>query len=216
MTMKRVAFAVAAIAVVALCWFAIRATRPGEAAGEEVAVATAPAETTTAPAGSVAPARAIVSAAPTVASDLSDDGEETPPQQGAVASEEDGEDEERVVDEFYALTDKWIKPVQGGVSIEEADSFAGSFRKVPKGRKAECLQRALNLVPDENVMLLVGILMDKSQEIEFVEMVYNDVLNRDEEVKKPILQQIFKDKSHPCWADTAWILDVTGELPGKK
>ena len=24
--------------------------------------------------------------------------------------------------------------------------------------------------------------------------------------------KIFKDKSHPCWADTAWILDVTGEL----
>ena len=43
----------------------------------------------------------------------------------------------------------------------------------------------------------------------------NDILNRDEDVKKPILQEIFKDKSHPCWADTAWILDVTGELPKK-
>ena len=37
-----------------------------------------------------------------------------------------------------------------------------------------------------------------------------------EDVKKPILQQIFKDKTHPCWADTAWILDVTGELPKAK
>ena len=51
---------------------------------------------------------------------------------------------------------------------------------------------------------------------EIVETVYNDILNRSEEVKKPILQQIFKDKSHPCWTDTAWILDVTGELPKKK
>ena len=45
---------------------------------------------------------------------------------------------------------------------------------------------------------------------------FNDVLNRDEEVKKLILPKIFKDKTHPCWADTAWILDVTGELPKKE
>ena len=29
-------------------------------------------------------------------------------------------------------------------------------------------------------------------------------------------EKIFKDKDHPCWADTAWILDVTGELPQKE
>ena len=29
----------------------------------------------------------------------------------------------------------------------------------------------------------------------------------------PILKQIFKDKSHPCWADTAWIFDATGGEP---
>ena len=44
-----------------------------------------------------------------------------------------------------------------------------------------------------------------------MEIAFNDILNRDEDVKKPILQQIIKDKTHPCWADTAWILDVTGE-----
>ena len=65
-------------------------------------------------------------------------------------------------------------------------------------------------------MLLAGILMDKSQDVELVELVYNDVLNRDESVKKPILREIYKDRTHPCWADTAWILDVTGELqPGR-
>ena len=79
-----------------------------------------------------------------------------------------------------------------------------------------CIHRALNLIPDENVMLLAGVVMDKTMDKEIVETVYNDILNRDEDVKKPILQEIFKDKSHPCWADTAWILDVTGELPGKK
>ena len=109
-----------------------------------------------------------------------------------------------------------MEPAKGGVTMKEVDAFIAQFKKVPKARKEECLQRALNLVPDENVMLLAGILMDKSQDRDLIELVYNDVLNRDEDVKKPILQQIFADKEHPCWADTAWILDVTGELPQKK
>ena len=125
-------------------------------------------------------------------------------------------EETALVDAFYALTDKWMEPVKVGVSMKDVDEFAAQFRRLPKSRRQECLQRALNLVPDENVMLLAGILMDKSQDKEIVGLVYNDVLNRDESVKKPILREIFKDKTHPFWADTAWILDVTGELPGEK
>jgi len=125
-------------------------------------------------------------------------------------------EETRKVDEFDALTDRWMEPSGKGVSMNDVDTFVERFRSVPKARKRECLQRALNLVPDENVMLLAGILMDKTQDRELVELVFNDVLNRNEDVKKPILHQVFKDKEHPCWADTAWILDVTGELPKKK
>lgn len=121
-------------------------------------------------------------------------------------------EEEKLVETFDTLTDKWMEPAKDGVSMKDVDEFSAQFRKVPRARREECLQRALNLVPDENVMLLAGILMDKSQDKELVELVYNDVLNRAEDVKKPILQEIFKDKTHPCWADTAWILDVTGEL----
>ena len=124
-------------------------------------------------------------------------------------------EEEAKVDAFDNLTDKWMEPSEKGVTMAEVDNFAKQFRQIPKARRDECVHRALNLIPDENVMLLAGILMDKTMDKEIVETVYNDILNRDEDVKKPILQQIFKDKSHPCWADTAWILDVTGELPKK-
>ena len=139
--------------------------------------------------------------------------EESPP-----PSEEERQEaeEERLVDAFDDLTDKWMEPADKGVNMENVQKFAEQFRKVPKSRKEECLQRALNLIPDENVLLLAGVLMDKTLDSELLELVFNDVLNRGEEVKKPILQQVFKDKSHPCWADTAWILDVTGELPQKK
>ena len=125
-------------------------------------------------------------------------------------------EEERLVEAFDNLTDKWMEPAKDGVTMQDIDTFVRRFKSVPADRKDECLHRALNLVPDENVMLLAGLLLDKSLDKEMIELVYNDVLNRDEEVKKPILQEIFKDKEHPCWADTAWILDVTGELPVKK
>ena len=125
-------------------------------------------------------------------------------------------EEEKHVEAFDDLTDKWMEPVAKEVSMSDVEHFAKLFRQVPKGRRDECIHRALNLIPDENVMLLAGVLMDKEMDAEIVEDVYNDVLNRDEEVKRPILQQIFKDKAHPCWADTAWILDVTDELPEKK
>ena len=126
-------------------------------------------------------------------------------------------EEETLVEAFDALTDKWMgTPADGkSVTMEDVRQFAEQFRKVPKSRKDECLHRALNLIPDENVMLLAGILMDKTLDREILQTVFSDVLNRDENVKKPILRQIFKDREHPCWADTAWILDVTGELPAK-
>ena len=125
---------------------------------------------------------------------------------------------ELLVEEFDSLVDAW-RGQSGGkekaksITMADVDQFAAAFRKIPKERRDECIHRALNLIPDENVMLLAGVLMDKSMDKEIVETVYNDILNRDEDVKKPILQEIYKDKSHPCWADTAWILDVTGELP---
>lgn len=138
--------------------------------------------------------------------------EEEPP----ISEEERLEREEAaLVDAFDALTDRWMEPADDGVSMEDVDEFSRQFEKVPPDHREDCLRRALNLIPDENVMLLAGVLMDKSLDRELVELAYNDVLNRDEDVKHPILLEIFKDKSHPCWTDTAWILDVTDQTPEK-
>lgn len=121
---------------------------------------------------------------------------------------------EKQVEIFDELTDAWSSSSEGRrVTMADVEKFQSQFRRLPTDRKEECLQRALNLVPDENVMLLAGILFDKSLDKDLIETTFNDILNRDETVKKPIMEQIFKDKSHPCWADVAWILDVTGSIP---
>ena len=98
-------------------------------------------------------------------------------------------------------------------TMSEIDAFVEQFRKVPADRKDECIHRALNLIPDENVMLLAGVLMDKEQSAETVDAVFSDILNRDESVKLPVLREVIKDTKHPCWKDAAWILDVTRQAP---
>ena len=143
-----------------------------------------------------------------------DEGEEPQSAEEPQTEEERREAAENaLVDAFDDLTDQWTEPTGKGVSMADVDKFAATFKKLPPERRDECLHRALNLVPDENVMLLAGILMDKTLGQETVETVFNDILNRDEDVKKPVLLEIFKDREHPCWADTAWILDATGETP---
>ena len=142
----------------------------------------------------------------------SPDGPEAP----KTKEEQQAEEDEKKVDAFDSLTDKWMKKEDGEVTMKDIDDFAAAFKSIPPRRKNECLHRALNLVSDDHALLLAGILFDKSIDKEYLELVFNDVLNRDEEVKKLILPKIFKDKDHPCWADTAWILEATGELPTPK
>lgn len=121
-----------------------------------------------------------------------------------------GDPEERLVDAFDDLTDKWTD--EGGgkhPTLGDVDAFVAQFRQVPADRKDECIHRALNLIPDENVMLLAGVLMDRTQPEEIVDAVFSDILNRDEGVKLPVMRQVIKDPKHPCWEDAAWIIDVT-------
>lgn len=207
----RILLAAAAVAALALVFVVEYAGgRDGKSGGSVTDVPPSAAGAGAVPAGGAGSARK-----PSVkpASLRQDELREDSAAKGAPAAEEDPQDEEeRLVGEFDAMTDSFIRPVTGARRVEMKDisEFCAKFAKVPKARKEECLQRALNLIPDANVMLLAGILMDKSQDAKLVNLVFCDILNRDEDVKQPLLEQVFKDREHPNWADAAWILDVTG------
>jgi len=214
---KRLGFFACVVAVVVAAAVALMRSREAESVAE-VSAADAPRANATksSPAGKVKFSPAADGGEASAGN--SEKPEETAPEAEEQKSEEERrqEEEEKKVEAFYALTDKWMGKKGGAVTMKDMDEFVAAFKSVPASRKGECLQRALNLVPDDNVLLLAGILFDKSIDKEHLELVFNDVLNRDEDVKKLILPKIFKDKEHPCWADTAWILDVTGELPKKE
>lgn len=121
---------------------------------------------------------------------------------------------EKRVEAFDSLTDGWMEgKATRSPTMKDIEAFTESFRKVPNDRKDECIHRALNLIPDGNVMLLAGVLMDKGQPAEVVDAIFSDILNRDEGVKLPVLKEIIKDPKHKCWKDAAWILDVTKQMP---
>lgn len=162
-----------------------------------------------------ASAQVVAEAAPAPAALAQSAAQEDGGKSANEAPSDGGGDEgaDGLVEDFYEETDKWAATGGGAArpTVEDASAFAAKFAALPGGRKEECLQRALNLVPDENVMVLVGILMDKTQEKEFVQLVFNDILNRPDGVKKPILEQVLADKEHPCIDDATWIFEVTGE-----
>ena len=134
-----------------------------------------------------------------------------PSQEAGDPSESDGD--RREADAFDALVDGWMEARPAGVSIEDVEGFRRAFARVPGESREECLHRALNLIPDENALLLAGVLLDKSFGKDVLEAVFNDILNRDDAAKLPVLKSLYGDRAHPCWADAAWILDVAGEIP---
>lgn len=141
-------------------------------------------------------------------------GDEDDEASGPTAEEKAEAEAEKLVEAFDGLTDKWMKPTPDRPpTMADIDAFVEQFRKVPADRKDECIHRALNLIPDENVMLLAGVLMDKEQSSETIDAVFSDILNRDESVKLPVLREVIKDTRHQCWKDAAWILDVTRQTP---
>ena len=143
----------------------------------------------------------------------SDDG--TSEAQPSDSSPDPADAERALVEEFDNATDKWTNPVSGEISMKEVYAFADAFSRVPTKYKHESLQRALNLIPDDNIMILAGLLMDKSLDNEYIVAVFQDVLNRSDEVKQPLLNEIYKDKTHPCWPEVAWIFDATGQKDNK-
>lgn len=178
-------------AIVLVVWLGSRALRqPSDSANESsVSVATRTSQ--------------IVERAPIVVIDAIADDEEL----------SEGPDEDLPRQAFTEEVQKWEAPREGEISTADAETFCKVLSRVPLQYREEEIDWALNLIPDENALILAGVLLDKSQPKEVLDSVFNDLLNRDEGVKDILLQKIWRDKSHPCWEDVNWILEATDSKP---
>lgn len=118
---------------------------------------------------------------------------------------------DQAVEAWEALIDQAAE-VQEAPTADQAQRVKEAFDRLEKRDKMEALHTALNLLPDEQFLLLYGILFNKQENPDILDEIFNDMLNRPEEIKVPMMKALMEDKSHPMYVEAARILDVTGEL----
>ena len=121
---------------------------------------------------------------------------------------------EKAVAAWETLVDQVIE--QKNVPVEEqAKRVKEAFDKLDKEDQMDGIHRSLNLFPEEQFPSLYAILYDKTENPEVLDAIFSDALNRPEELKNPLMKELVKDKEHPCFFESARILDVIGELDAK-
>ncbi|MFZ4766240.1 MAG: hypothetical protein ACOYMN_14920 [Roseimicrobium sp.] len=77
----------------------------------------------------------------------------------------------------------------------------------PRG-KLECAPHMLNLTSDEKHAPIAELLMAPETSPEVKELLFNDVLNRGEDLKWPLILRVLKEKGHPQAEQARNILSV--------
>ena len=119
--------------------------------------------------------------------------------------------EEKRVEAWESLIDS-VSEQTSPPTQEQAEQIKKALHKLNKEDQMDGIQGALNLLPDEQFALLYPILFDKTEDPEILDAIFSDALNRDDEIKIPIMKELYKDKTHPMYVESARILDATGEL----
>jgi len=139
-----------------------------------------------------------------VGTDAGDDGHGN-------AADDDDEDTpaERAVKEWEDFAEKLME-AEFAADPRLPSKLKEALDAIPPGEDREyAMHVMMNLISDGAVQALVPILMDTSYDEDLLDIIFNDILNRDDEIKYPILEEIAKNPEHPNFADAAHILEVT-------
>jgi len=133
---------------------------------------------------------------------------------GADGEEEEDEEEtpaERAVREWEELAENLMEAGFGeGTDANLSKKIKTAFDALETEQdKLDGIQAMMNLISDGAVQSLIPILLDTSYDEDILDIIFNDILNRDDEIKYPILEEIAKDPTHPNFVDAAHILEVT-------
>ena len=156
-----------------------------------------------------------------------------PAQDAGEAREDDAEpDDLAPVDNDPANDEGGEAPTAAEKAVQEWTDLIDSFRNADPPKKAttadrarakakfdaladddrdENIHHAMNLLPDESVELVYDILFDKTEPADVIDVIFSDILNRDESIKNPVMKQIAADREHPSWFESVRILDIVLE-----
>ncbi|MEI7865477.1 MAG: hypothetical protein WCI38_08900, partial [Chthoniobacterales bacterium] len=90
-----------------------------------------------------------------------------------------------------------------------------SLPGLPPDAREEFVAHAVNLCEDEQFGLLGEIYLDAQNPRSVTEIIFNDVLNRPDEIKLPLLAKTLRNAAHPMAGEAREILEMYLELePG--
>lgn len=118
---------------------------------------------------------------------------------------------EKAVENWEKLLDQLVEQKENPTQ-ERVAYVKEVFDKLDRQDQLDNIHHSLNLLPDDQFPALYGILYDKTENPEVLDAIFSDALNRPEEIKNPLMKELVKDKEHPCYFESARILDVIGEL----
>jgi len=93
--------------------------------------------------------------------------------------------------------------------------LVSSMRGLPPEAQEEFVAHAVNLCEDEQFDLLANIYFETATPSEVKETIFNDVLNRPDEIKLPLLAKTLRNPTHPMAGESKEILEMYLDLePG--
>jgi hypothetical protein len=93
--------------------------------------------------------------------------------------------------------------------------LVSSMRGLPSEAQEEFIAHAVNLCEDEQFDLLANIYFEAATPFEVRETIFNDALNRPDEIKLPFLAKTLRSPTHPMAGESKEILEMYLDLePG--
>lgn len=96
-------------------------------------------------------------------------------------------------------------------SIEQIAAFKKAFDLVDQRDRMDCICRALNLLPDEQFVVLRDILLDTKEDELVLDALFCDMLNRSDEIKYTMMDDIIGVDNHPLRWEAARIQDAIAD-----
>jgi hypothetical protein len=111
----------------------------------------------------------------------------------------------------------WDHLIESILDQEELELASASrrvhkdFQKIHPDDQLEPLQQALMMFTDQQFLVMYHILFDPEQNPEVLEAIFDNALNRSEELKIPLMTKLRENPEHPCAFESARILDVISD-----
>ncbi len=112
-----------------------------------------------------------------------------------------------------AAEEAWVENLDNLLGSEEDNAattrkLIAGLRGLPADAQEEYVSHAVNLCEDEDFGLLEAVYLTSGTPPEVIEVIFDDALNRSDEVKLPMLAKTLRNPTHPMAGEAKEILEM--------